>query len=324
MRRKKLMVQIWKGDRNIRTTACMTGTHEEDQKAETAAGVSVDVEAEGREIEEISVEVRSTVQAMKSECAHFDKQWLKHRFLWFLLSTALASQQSLVLLPLTSMEITPYCYQLQDDLPVSSRKAACWHKWSIAGIPYGVPAILVGSLMIVIFGSMERKNDKNSLVGLFVLVGVVLLLTGIGLFVFWLFGGIFIGVWFTFSSYKVLVDLALTKIFAPILIIFSADVVLRYARVPTSYPWFRVPLRIIEVKMRVFEFKARFDASVSSAVRKVRVRYLPFTLWFEGGSESVHEMSEEEIKDSLERLKPKEKERKTKKSEQNGPKTSRN
>ena len=78
------------------------------------------------------------------------------------------------------------------------------------------------------------------------------------------------------------------------------------------------------MKMRVFEFKARFDASVSSAVRKVRGKYLPFTLWFERGRESVNEMSEEEIRDSLERLGPKEKERRTKESEQNGPKTSRN
>uniref|UniRef100_A0A7S0EYU1 Uncharacterized protein n=1 Tax=Hanusia phi TaxID=3032 RepID=A0A7S0EYU1_9CRYP len=77
------------------------------------------------------------------------KERMKRRALWFVFSTALASQPSFVLLPLTSMEITPYCFMLQPDLPVTAKKAACWHKWSIAGIPYGVPAILAGPFLII-------------------------------------------------------------------------------------------------------------------------------------------------------------------------------
>eukprot|EP00960_Hanusia_phi_P077896 768751-Hanusia_phi.AAC.3 len=197
---------------------------------------------------------------------------------WLLLSTALASQQSLVLLPLTSMEITPYCYTLQDDIPVTSGQAACWHFWSIAGIPYGIPSIIGGFLVMLIFSS-EDSDKSNCCVLLFQFTGFVFFVTGLFLFCFWLIGGVFIGMWFTFVSGKILFDLALTKIFAPILIIISTDVVIREARVSTVYTWFRVPQQVMATKLRISRLKERIDARLSAMFKGVTKRYLPCIGW---------------------------------------------
>jgi len=88
------------------------------------------------------------------------------------------------------------------------------------------------------------------------LIGVGLLVTGIGLFLLWLFGGIIIGIFFTFTSRRVLGDLALTKILAPILIVVSNHWIMLRVKVPVRYAWFRVPP---QTKLRLSEKEARID-----------------------------------------------------------------
>ncbi|EKX42186.1 hypothetical protein GUITHDRAFT_141389 [Guillardia theta CCMP2712] len=214
-----------------------------------------------------------TVDTKQKGCFETKWTWLKRKISFLVISTALSSQQSLVLLPLTSMEITPHCYELQSDLPVTSRLAACWHKWSIAGIPYGVPSMAAGTR------TRRRKRRKEGCTGciavLLYVTGVSLFFIGVGLVVFWLFGGIIIGTWFTYSSTKILVDLALTKTFAPVFIVVSCDFILPYAIFTTRCARFRVPRGIGRMKMKLFHVKARVDGWVSSSFRELAKKYLP-------------------------------------------------
>eukprot|EP00960_Hanusia_phi_P035340 751644-Hanusia_phi.AAC.1 len=259
---------------------------------EVACDVSVPVEM-------LPEDVHSNESVFK-RIFQFDRERLKRRVIWFLLSTALASQQSLVLLPVTSIEITPFCFQLQVDLPVSSSKAACWHKWSIAGIPYGVPSIFIGGILVFMAGEADKRSKNNSVVGLVGLIGLVLLLTGIGLFLFWLFGGIFIGIWFTFASAKILADLAFTKIFAPVLIVMSTDFVLLHARVPSRFCCFRVPPQVMQTKLRLHQMKARFDVRVYSAFRAMGLKMFPsLRRCFEQAGQDLQAADEEDVRATL-------------------------
>jgi hypothetical protein len=131
-----------------------------------------------------------------------------------------ACQQSCVLLPLTAMSINP----ISVNVPADTVKAICYHKYAVAGIPYGVPMIFGGILGLAManacfqgFDSGSKKPEAACLpfVGLiFAAGGLLLLVTGVGLFGFWLVAGFGIGLWFTFGSVTVLADLALVKILA--------------------------------------------------------------------------------------------------------------
>ncbi len=50
----------------------------------------------------------------------------------FLISIPVSAQQGLVLLPLTSFNMSPVCGTLR--VPTHSQDAACLYKWAIAGI----------------------------------------------------------------------------------------------------------------------------------------------------------------------------------------------
>jgi hypothetical protein len=126
------------------------------------------------------------------------------------ISTLFCCQQSCVLLPLTSVSMNPYAL----NVPTDPIKAVCYHKWAVMAIPYGIPMVLgagVGAAMAYFFASL----GPLIVVALFCAgAAAMLLITAIGLFVFWLFGGFAVGMWFTFGSLNVLVDLALIKILA--------------------------------------------------------------------------------------------------------------
>jgi hypothetical protein len=124
---------------------------------------------------------------------------------------------------------------------MNSQTTMCLAKWAMAGIPYGVPLCIGGFLCAVAcqtltdwIEKLERAptatdDDEGkkaciqcvlALLNIgFSITGFVLLITGVCMLMFWLYGGIFLGFYFTFTSAAVLEDLAVVKIFA---IVFNA------------------------------------------------------------------------------------------------------
>ena len=126
----------------------------------------------------------------------------------------LSSQQSLVLLPLTSFAMSPVCGLIDAPAGMTTQTAACLSKWAINGLPYGVPFTLLGCLLIRVCAEMDCKDDKfgNILQAISLLGGSTLAISGIIMVLFWLFGGIILGAWMAFGSWEVLTDLALIKL----------------------------------------------------------------------------------------------------------------
>ncbi len=130
------------------------------------------------------------------------------------ISTLFCCQQSCILLPLTSVSMNPFVL----NVPTDPIKAVCYHKWAVMAIPYGIPMVLgagVGAALAYVFIT-DNSNSKLGPIAALLCAGAaaMLLLTALGLFVFWLFGGFAVGLWFTFGSINILIDLALVKILA--------------------------------------------------------------------------------------------------------------
>lgn len=141
----------------------------------------------------------------------------------WVLDLLLGCQQSVVLLPLTSMTYTPFCSIM--NVPSNRKYGACIHKWASAGIPYGIPMLvgggLIGVLVKVVLDlntSNESEDDRNKInAGKILCCGVgvgaaIIAFVGLALFVIWVFGGLVIGIWFEFSSWEIFKDLGVFKI----------------------------------------------------------------------------------------------------------------
>ena len=138
---------------------------------------------------------------------------------WFVLSLPIVMHQSTVLLALTNFHASPVCSRIETPAGMNSQTTACLAKWAMAALPYGIPMI-VGGMVCGALSSIEcRDRDGNSdkflnalrlFLGLF---GAVLIITGVFMLLFWMFGGSLLGIYFTLGSADVLVDLALIKLF---------------------------------------------------------------------------------------------------------------
>jgi hypothetical protein len=126
------------------------------------------------------------------------------------ISTLLCCQQSCVLLPLTSISMNPCVL----NVPTDPIKAVCYHKWAVMAIPYGIPMVLGAGVGLAVAGGLASLRSPPLSIAAMVCAGAaaMLLLTALGFFIFWIYGGFAIGVWFTFGSINVLIDLALVKI----------------------------------------------------------------------------------------------------------------
>jgi hypothetical protein len=124
-------------------------------------------------------------------------------------STLFCCQQSCVLMPLTSISMNPATL----NVPTDQIKAVCYHKWAMIAIPYGIPMVLGAGAGVCLAMTTAKSGLPGAIFALFCVgAAIMLFLTALALFVFWLFGGFAIGMWFTFGSLDVLVDLALIKI----------------------------------------------------------------------------------------------------------------
>jgi hypothetical protein len=110
-------------------------------------------------------------------------------------------QQSCVLMPLQYGILAPDQSTFRLDVPVSQRQALCLYKTAAAGIPVGIP-MFIGGLLILSCCIKRLENedsDKKALAGCAMLCfcggPVMLVVVGLALMVFWLFGGFVIGAW---------------------------------------------------------------------------------------------------------------------------------
>ena len=140
---------------------------------------------------------------------------------WFVLMIPIVSHQSTVLLPLTNFHASPVCSRIETPAGMNSQTTACLAKWAMAALPYGIPMWFGGGICVAIATHSPecRDRDGNSdkflnamkfLLGIF---GAVLIITGLCMVLFWMFGGSLLGIYFTLGSVDVLADLALVKLF---------------------------------------------------------------------------------------------------------------
>jgi hypothetical protein len=157
---------------------------------------------------ELSISLEEELESGENICTQAMKTIFR-LLLIHLVSTLFCCQQSCVLLPLTTVSMHP----TKINVPTDPVKAVCYHKWAVVAIPYGIPMILGGVLSIGLAAAICRAGIVGIIIGLgFVCAGGMLVLTAIGLIAFWLLAGYGIGVWFTFGSLDVLIDLGLIKI----------------------------------------------------------------------------------------------------------------
>jgi hypothetical protein len=138
---------------------------------------------------------------------------------WFALTLPIVMQQSTVLLALTNFHASPVCSRIETPAGMNSQTMACIAKWAWAALPYGIPMIF-GGMVCGALSSIECRDrcgnsDKfsNALRVFLGLFGAVLVITGVCMLLFWIFGGSVLGIYFTLGSADVLVDLALIKMF---------------------------------------------------------------------------------------------------------------
>ena len=138
---------------------------------------------------------------------------------WFVLMIPIVSHQSTVLLPLTNFHASPVCSTIETPAGMNSQTTACLAKWAMAALPYGIPMIF-GGAVCVFLASIECRDDDGrsdkflkALKLFFGIFGAVLIITGVCMLLFWMFGGSLLGIYFTLGSADVLADLALVKVF---------------------------------------------------------------------------------------------------------------
>ncbi|EGD72960.1 hypothetical protein PTSG_04691 [Salpingoeca rosetta] len=154
--------------------------------------------------------------------------WLKGfmvKLLYSVVFLVIASQQALVLFPLTNADFNDYCINLGKPPGISVRDLVCYHKYSLSGIPIGLPMLLGGRLLLKLANSCdEDETDIESVDGVINLVrlamyiaGAILVVIGGILFGVWLVGGFIIGPWVHYTSWAQNRLLLLAEALAPAL-----------------------------------------------------------------------------------------------------------
>jgi len=115
---------------------------------------------------------------------------------FLLICLIFSSQQALCLLPLTSLDINPYCAYLQ--VPLSQQRSICLYKWSAAAIPYGIPLILTALTGLKAAYAVHEQLRMTALS--ISIVSLIIGGAGASFLVIWLFAGIPIGIWFRFAG----------------------------------------------------------------------------------------------------------------------------
>lgn len=124
----------------------------------------------------------------------------------------ICSQQSVVLIPLTMMSVSDYCFSFNMPLGFSVNKAVCYYRWSCAGIPAGLPFSLVGVLLL---RCGSQSGEKNALGIMFAIAGFFVFVTGMALLGVWLCVGIGLGIYFHFGSFFLQRIFLVAELFAP-------------------------------------------------------------------------------------------------------------
>lgn len=108
--------------------------------------------------------------------------------------------QYMIMFPLTAVVPNPYCAVVQ--VPVSTEKAICLFKVAAATLPYGVPSVLGGCVILYFAYSFGRSGSKTNNAFMYLLsflvgvAGLYFFVTGLCLVFFWLFGCIVLGMWY--------------------------------------------------------------------------------------------------------------------------------
>jgi hypothetical protein len=138
---------------------------------------------------------------------------------WFVLMIPIVSHQSMVLLPLTNFNASPVYSTIETPAGMNSQTTACLAKWAMAALPYGIPMLFGGGICVAL--SRRECSDRDSSSDNFVnavrfslgLFDAVLIITRLCRLLCWMFGGSLLGIYFTFGSADVWVDLALVRLF---------------------------------------------------------------------------------------------------------------
>ena len=150
----------------------------------------------------------------KFACCSASALW-KH-VIWFVVMIPVVSQQSLVLLLLTHFNTSPVCSKIETPAGMNSQTAMCLTKWAMVVLPLGLLIMLLGSLGIFCFQRYieAERPDLCCLpcIAVFML-SVAVYALGCLMVGFWMFGGMFLGFYFTFASAHAFWDLALVKCF---------------------------------------------------------------------------------------------------------------
>ena len=122
-------------------------------------------------------------------------------------TTLINSQQSLVVLPLTNMMTNPYCVQV--FTPTGNENAVCLYKYAAYGLPnffiYGLIAI-AGAAATKCCISLTQGGSWFAFVAalfafLFALGTALCAFISAAFLVFYLFAGVFVGLWFQFGVF---------------------------------------------------------------------------------------------------------------------------
>jgi hypothetical protein len=156
--------------------------------------------------QKFSVGLGLAIFALLSFGCCFGEVMVSHRTVWwhefglYFIFLIICSQQSMVLMPLTSMTPTNFCLQFSLPSGLSIERTICLWQYSAAGIPFGIPLMLggIGALAIA-----AGSNESSALKGGAGLVGICIFGLGLALFGCWLVIGIGWGVWVHFANITV-------------------------------------------------------------------------------------------------------------------------
>lgn len=139
-------------------------------------------------------------------------------FCGYVVFLLLESQQSLVLMPLTYVTPTPYCFVIDSPAGLPEETFVKFFVWSIAGIPIGVPVAVAGWVIVKACGAQDDDDGGSMVTCLFYFAGWAMVVSGLGLFGCWLLLGCVIGAWsFFYSKFVVFTQTTtlLAELFAP-------------------------------------------------------------------------------------------------------------
>ena len=114
--------------------------------------------------------------------------------------------QFMIMLPLTAVLPNPFCAHVQ--VPVETEKAICLFKIAAAMLPYGVPSFLGGCCIIYVAFVIAKSGRKNNNVLMYFssflvgMVGLYFFATGLCMIIFWIFGCMVLGSWYSIKGFS--------------------------------------------------------------------------------------------------------------------------